>query len=184
MCSIIHMEYNYCQCQYFVMPYKIILFYLTVEQEQIQKRTFTNWINAQLSKVNARTSQNRVKLRPELLTHWPVKKVYYALCLWHMYMEQSYWLFIVPTRQRCTSTGRNMSHARVQHCLATFQAQAFLNLLKQVITCVDLQWSACFSSQKNCFEFLVQNKSLCTLVKDTVVVYVHLCQAFLILGIS
>lgn len=32
--------------------------FLTVEQEQIQKRTFTNWINAQLSKVNPRTTHN------------------------------------------------------------------------------------------------------------------------------
>lgn len=29
----------------------------SVEQEQIQKRTFTNWINAQLSKVRVRVQE-------------------------------------------------------------------------------------------------------------------------------
>jgi len=76
--------------------------FFTVEQEQIQKRTFTNWINAQLSKVNPRTTHNLREwlwlwslIRLNWGSGWIAESLvsteglFCSVCLWALHMARS-----------------------------------------------------------------------------------------------
>lgn len=56
--------FSLCHCRFVLTVFAPFSFSSSVEQEQVQKRTFTNWINAQLSKVNVKKN---VKLYKDVL---------------------------------------------------------------------------------------------------------------------